>query len=334
MPPPSATFNVKKSTILNQLSVPASSYDDLSPKGSIDAGIRDLIDEINAVDGFVTTSSCSGRVAVFLEGERRRDQDEQERTVDNERVGEDEGEDEETRTKAGVGGKGGGGRWLFVSHDAVDLSSYEFREENGGIMTALGMKRVGEGEKDVRGFMGQTRDTRFIHFKFEPFILHILTDSLASAQAILKAALQAGFRESGAINLTLPTSTSNPATINPIVAVRSMGLSLESIIGFHHQGQEICMVPEWQLHNLVELSNKRFAENKKRIERFRELLIGGKRTEALVANSWEDSDVRRERMRAEGLKRREALREEREEGGIKVNGVIEELGLEFPEDNL
>lgn len=66
--PPS--FTRRKQAILEQLSVPDEDYTDLSPKGTIDAGIRDLIDEINGLDGLVTTSSCGGRVSVFLEGRR------------------------------------------------------------------------------------------------------------------------------------------------------------------------------------------------------------------------------------------------------------------------
>jgi len=67
--PPS--FVAKKQKILEQLAVPAEQYDDLSPKGSIDEKIRDLIDEINALEGCVTTSSCAGRISVFLEGKRK-----------------------------------------------------------------------------------------------------------------------------------------------------------------------------------------------------------------------------------------------------------------------
>lgn len=157
--PPQTSFQLKKSTILDQLSVPATSYNDLSPKGSVDAGIRDLIDEINTIEGYVTTSSCAGRVSVFLEGERRRDN-----------LGSNEDEDAETRTRAGVGGKGGDGRWLFVSHDPVDLSSPEFQENNGGIATAFGMKKVEECGLEIRPPLGQIEDTRFIHLKFEPFV--------------------------------------------------------------------------------------------------------------------------------------------------------------------
>ncbi|EXJ62946.1 hypothetical protein A1O7_03390 [Cladophialophora yegresii CBS 114405] len=66
--PPS--FHAKKSQILRSLNQPTDSYTDNSPKGTVDAQIRDLIDEINAYEGFVTTSSCAGRVAVFVEGPR------------------------------------------------------------------------------------------------------------------------------------------------------------------------------------------------------------------------------------------------------------------------
>lgn len=66
--PPS--FARRKEAILAQLAVPDDEYTDLSPKGTVDAGIRDLIDEINGLEGLVTTSSCAGRVSVFLEGRR------------------------------------------------------------------------------------------------------------------------------------------------------------------------------------------------------------------------------------------------------------------------
>lgn len=66
--PPS--FARRKEAILAQLAVPDEEYTDLSPKGTVDAGIRDLIDEINGLEGLVTTSSCAGRVSVFLEGRR------------------------------------------------------------------------------------------------------------------------------------------------------------------------------------------------------------------------------------------------------------------------
>lgn len=69
----SRAFEQRKQKILHQISVPASSYKDLSPKGTIDEGIRRLIDDINAQEGLVTTSSCAGRISVFVEGWKKDD---------------------------------------------------------------------------------------------------------------------------------------------------------------------------------------------------------------------------------------------------------------------
>ncbi|CAN9133859.1 unnamed protein product [Alternaria alternata] len=99
-------FEVRKQKILEQLDAPDGEYHDLSPKGSIDAPIRDLIGEINKLQGLVTTSSCSGRISVFLEG----------RKADAEVSDSAQGEE----SRAGPGGKGGGGAWLFISHTPVE----------------------------------------------------------------------------------------------------------------------------------------------------------------------------------------------------------------------
>ncbi|OAP56928.1 hypothetical protein AYL99_09040 [Fonsecaea erecta] len=138
--PPScvpASFAAKKSQILAHLGQPEEEYADNSPKGTVDAQIRDLIDEINGYDGFVTTSSCAGRVAVFVEGprsEQRGGGGGGARKRDGK--GEGEGEaDSHVETRVGKGGgRGGGGnststspggkgggRWLYVSHDPVPM---------------------------------------------------------------------------------------------------------------------------------------------------------------------------------------------------------------------
>ena len=66
-----------------------------------------------------------------------------------------------------------------------------------------------------------------------------------------------------------------------MVGIRSMGLALESLVGVESNGKEYCTLAEWQLKNLVGISNDRFGENGKRIGRFRGLLqvgmgMGGK----------------------------------------------------------
>lgn len=202
-PPIPASFSRRKQTILAQLALPDEEYTDLSPKGTVDAGIRDLIDEINAVDGLVTTSSCAGRVSVFLEGRRGGGRGSRE-------IGDDGGggivaggrgamEEEEGQlqlpghpqadlveeedgfggggesartmtTIAGVGGKGGGGRWLFVSHEPVQMEG-KLDSEPNIVGALLGMEEPIFDGRDGRQAEGMgDGSTRLIHFKFEPMV--------------------------------------------------------------------------------------------------------------------------------------------------------------------
>ncbi|KAK8005179.1 tRNA wybutosine-synthesizing protein [Apiospora arundinis] len=229
----SEDFAARKRKILAQLAVPDDEYTDASPKGTVDAGIRDLIDELNGLDGFVTTSSCGGGL---------------------------------------------------------------------------------------------------VHFKFEPMILHVLTASPAHAQLLLRCGLQAGFRESGAINLTATTGGGGVETTpTPMVAIRCMGLTFESLVGVKKEGsgggeKVECTVPPAYLRTLVDVGNERFAENTRRIQRFRSAVL-----EATAPAStgpkmkgdgsiWEDAETRRERKKAEGLKRKAALQNQQQSQGDQSVG--------------
>jgi len=155
LPPPPPHFASKKARILQQLAVPEDAYTDASPKGSVDEGIRPLLDEINARDGWVTTSSCAGRVSVFLEGRKSRAAPAADAPA-------------AASTIAGVGGKGGGGTWLFVSHDPVAgvLSPEDAAGRDWAEMLGLGVgTSAGNG-----GDGGESGETRLIHFKFEPMV--------------------------------------------------------------------------------------------------------------------------------------------------------------------
>lgn len=150
LPKPSASFTSKKTRILEQLAVPDSDYSDASLKGSVDVGIRQLIKQINEASGFVTTSSCAGRVSVFLEGRKK--------------LPSSDGETADLQV-AGSGGKGGGGAWLFVSHDPLSATS------EGSSCQQPWLHQF--------GFMGDVQETdcastekRLIHFKFEPMVSH------------------------------------------------------------------------------------------------------------------------------------------------------------------
>ncbi|POS85386.1 hypothetical protein EPUL_003490 [Erysiphe pulchra] len=434
------SFQRKKAQILASLSVPEEEYNDLSPKGSVDKGIRQLIQDINQIAGCVTTSSCAGRISVFLEGRKKDVSYPELLTDDNEisakytprdldAINNDHNDNKQYQGKEfdlspahisnSVGGKGRGGRWLFVSHDPVklpipelnsrphdfyhrydengDVSNFggnEKQEEKKSCIELLGMQELQTpimAEVDKKntniGVIGAVRGTenlivnenqkahvtpnmvtscamidlpklfsqpnlnstiRMIHFKFEPMILHILTASLAEANRILIAAVQAGFRESGAINLLernrvksytkqrhhntqvtdlnenivstqekTNSKTESELEVTPMVAIRSNGLALESIVGLEMNGRHICMIPEWQMRGILLQANQRFIDNTQRINRFAKLLLEKESEQVqicksqrhhikkatLVSTKWEDPVARRARKRQEGLEK-------------------------------
>ena len=121
--------------------------------------------------------------------------------------------------------------------------------------------------------------------------------------------MSAGFRESGALNL-LPTTS---AHATPMVAIRSMGLGFESVIGrLDENGRPCSIISESLLLTFFETANERFAENEKRRERFYEHLkqeVGlGAPTSQKQGDSgaWEDKDARRERLRRQGMEKARA----------------------------
>lgn len=145
-------FGEKKAKILAQLSAPDEAYSDLSPKGSVDQGVRELCADINALEGFVTTSSCAGRVAVYLEGGG------QQKTLPDDEAG-----DAANPAASSAGGKGGG-EWLYVSHDPLDISQAH-ATDSGGLMGLFGM------DKNVKLSVPSTwTGIRFVHFRFEPMV--------------------------------------------------------------------------------------------------------------------------------------------------------------------
>ncbi|KAI9786424.1 MAG: hypothetical protein M1839_006884 [Geoglossum umbratile] len=306
-----SVFERKKSSIVAQLQAPDDQYSDLSPKGTVDIGIRPLMYNINSKEGLVTTSSCAGRVSIFLEGKRKNDSSVTEGVPLNETAIRDLSKQGRL---AGVGGKGLGGRWLYVSHDPIPLPSEEI-EGVSEFMKLFGLSAQGPG-------VSHSDNTRYVHFKFEPMILHILAASLKHAQFVLNAALQAGFRESGAINIT----SNSEGETTPIIAVRSMGLAFDSVIGYLHDSSDsaptspiFSSVGEPYLRSLVAIGNIRFQENTRRIKRFVEALDIAYQPRVVLKpkdREWEDADLRRERKRAEGLKKKQTLQERGGQGQL------------------
>lgn len=94
----------------------------------------------------------------------------------------------------------------------------------------------------------------------------------------------------------------------PIVAVRTQGLAFDSIIAYEDsQGTIQPMVSEEYLRALIQIANSRFMVNAERKERFRRALLRLDEDVDKVVVDWEPADVRRERKRAEGLRKREQI---------------------------
>jgi len=177
---------------------------DASPKGSIDIHIMPLINRLNTHADVVTTSSCSGRISVFLEGTKKPKPETYDdgsnhnhNYVDHDHNDDGQlqdvhpadevvvapGEKASSRPNAGVGGKGDGGRWLFVSHDLVDItrpiiSDAEIADK---VMERNADQVFGCNEFEL------TVTTRFVHFKFEPMVsfLRFLLQSFATSSMSL-----------------------------------------------------------------------------------------------------------------------------------------------------
>ncbi|PLN78555.1 hypothetical protein BDW42DRAFT_202027 [Aspergillus taichungensis] len=321
-----SVFESRKGKILADLSVPDAEYTDLSPKGSVDLAIRDLIREINVVPGLVTTSSCAGRISVFLEGRKKLKQTQQQQ----QQQPQTQEEGGPSRQFAPSGGKGAG-RWLFVSHDPLLEGGPEgrWRGEAGSFSSLhelFGMVK-GDGRPPRVGGDGSGkggRALRLVRFHYDPMILHIMTATLNHANPVLSAASSAGFRESGLQSLRCLEGEDGPS---PIVAVRSAGLSLESVIGYCEDDDDDdgddgsppvvrSLVTEEYLEMLIAISNERFAINNERKERFRASLskaysvsgsCGSKSKGKAKPPGWEDPEARRKRMREEGLMRKKLL---------------------------
>ena len=145
-----SAFQAKKQKVLQQLNQPAEEYNDLSPKGTIDEGIRTLIDEINEIDGLVTTSSCAGRISAFLEGKKK--------LVAGSSKSQEASQEQSI---AGPGGKGGG-QWLFVSHDPIRIPN---NAEDIRFYDLFGLKSS-KGQQPLKHQPGR----RYVHLKFEAMV--------------------------------------------------------------------------------------------------------------------------------------------------------------------
>jgi len=222
---------------------------DLSPKGSIDGPIEDLIRDINQCpDGSIyTTSSCSGRITVFTQaiGQRK------------------------------------GGRWDLCSHEKVSFeevykavhvgrgSHSEQGNVDGEKRQTLGRSEAAQDRKirDRGSLIGSesvskngtmtlndSKEATMSTFRFEPFILCCECRDLDIAYKLLGVANRSGMRESGIMG--------GPRRV--LVGIRC---SLRLEVPICSDGKPL--VPAEYTRYLIALANLKFDENTKRIAAFR-----------------------------------------------------------------
>ena len=154
-------FDVSKRNALSKL--------DKSPKGSLDAPIAALVHAINRHKDYVTTSSCSGRIALYESDSRWRP----------------------------------GGRWLLVEHRQVTLSEVEAALATApvGHIDSSGAPRpnTSGGTAAASPPADGDDDAGCVSLKVEPAILHIQCRDVDAAKRLLQVGLRAGFRESGLV---------------------------------------------------------------------------------------------------------------------------------------
>jgi len=150
-----AQFAQRKTALLAGLQ---SDERDASPKGSVDVEIRPLVTQLNQYDGVVTTSSCAGRMACYLEGAK----------VSKNPIPSPDAYN--SLEQASSGGKGGG-RWLYVSH-----KPYSFADNSRASVDLFdGIQFVEPtSTSDNDHLLGHSIDisssTRFVRLKFESMV--------------------------------------------------------------------------------------------------------------------------------------------------------------------
>jgi tRNA wybutosine-synthesizing protein 3 len=168
-------FQQKKKFVLDNLSSMCAT--DKSPKGFVDGRCKPTMDVLNRHQDYVTTSSCSGRVALFhmdatnctaLGGSTAAG------AVDGTPSEMDESGDAGSR-KRGSGGQG----WLFVSHEPAT-------EDEIDRMVELAVDAAKSPKEGI------------LSYKSEQFVMHIQCRTLDAAKKLLHiAASKAGYRNSG-----------------------------------------------------------------------------------------------------------------------------------------
>lgn len=137
---------------------------DKSPKGSVDEGIRSLVDLINAHPSFSTLSSCSGRISLF-------DPNHAATSVISK---DDELVDQYMDSSTGKGH----GAWIISSHAKISFQNLK---------------------ASLDEHSRNSNSNHALLFKHEPLLLHVAASNMNRARQLFTIALNLGFRESGLV---------------------------------------------------------------------------------------------------------------------------------------
>lgn len=166
-----SNFSQRKQDVLSKL--------DKSSKGHWDGKISELCEKINSSENYYTTSSCSGRVVLMLDKERKEK-----------------------------------GLYFKIYHDLISFEelkkdldeilhsqardmSKELLKENSGI-NSISEKNLA---KPVLRNQSRAKRASLIKFKQEPPILHIACKTLKDAESFLSKARKSGWKRSGIISI-------------------------------------------------------------------------------------------------------------------------------------
>ncbi|KAK0932903.1 hypothetical protein LTR29_015536 [Friedmanniomyces endolithicus] len=241
-----ASFDARKAKILSELDTPHEQYEDLSPKGSVDSGIRDLILEINALPQYVTTSSCAGRVSAYLEGTK---------------------------------GAKGGGQWLYTSHEAVIVPVAD-----GAIYQLLGLENEEAAAPSIveeARIVHLKFEPMILHILTASLkaAQHAATAALTagfresgitgilSSSANHPATPMVAVRSSGLVFDCIIGYSTTVSPSGPTGSNLSTGADAA-------RPKIVPMVSEAYLRTLLAIANQRFKTNEERRERFRKALLG------------------------------------------------------------
>lgn len=259
-------FDQKKNSILQEIN---SLEPDLSPKGSIDRLCLPIMDLINSHKDMVTTSSCSGRISVFVEGTKSVSKDE-----------------------IKTGGKGLGGRWLYVSHEQDKVLNWVDTLTDDRII-------FGSAEDTGDDF---DNSIQYILYKYEPFILHVKCRDFKSASKLFNVAMSCGFRESGIGSNNIVAIRIN---IKLDVPIGFLDVAANDTLTFFASKRYINILDKLTVSKFIE-NKKKMDELYNKIDK--EIISVQPEAEDIKSNEVKETkEERRERKRKEGLERQRQL---------------------------